>query len=660
MIGGTNRLVAGVRVTQKRHGMGSCESLLYTRDAGGKLIQEPGVIHSEVGDGLHSYIPSSTPFGKDPVFIRTSSLYDPSASLANYSAARLDMGMPLGFVPDMFSGLPQVTDFPVWFDTEITGARAAALLAYLKEGFYCDEATKQLTFELLVYNLPFKMFCVAKVDVKMDAGGLVSFHQQIIALQTYPYPRNPDGTLALTKAAATQVFLELVWLLFLCGSIVTKLLHIARDARVRTLREVWTRELQPWILIEWLSILLQLSICSIWLDYYLSFARDFRPMNRYDALASLDSRQDFLRLSPKYDEVRVLFDVVHGMAERISSYMSMNVISILLMLARLLRLLDFQPRLGLVTRTLWRATVELLHFGIVFTLVHFCFAAVALFSFGSSISRLSTFSVACSTLMEVVMGDTSLLQDLAQVPNPTTARLWFWSFIVVQSFVLINVLLAILVDAFIEVKREAANTPTVLHDLRALLPKTGKAKSCRQAVVGMHDVLQRTAARAAAEEAKADSTTSCTPREDRPTVRVGRSVVDEVVLTSILQRYSDEHESSQLDTQRLARAILHTLQDKVRDEAELADSFMDERAFQLYVVQEFARIHASHQGLPGRDAAQQPRKPAAAESNIARCGVAGTAAAPAGAETTSAPAIVVRAAGTAVNTAELKGRKVQV
>ena len=35
---------------------------------------------------------------------------------------------------------------------------------------------------------------------------------------------------------------------------------------------------------------------------------------------------------------------------------------------------------------------------------------------------------ACATLMEVLMGDTGILQDLAQVPNPTTARWWFWSF----------------------------------------------------------------------------------------------------------------------------------------------------------------------------------------------------------------------------------------
>jgi hypothetical protein len=52
-------------------------------------------------------------------------------------------------------------------------------------------------------------------------------------------------------------------------------------------------------------------------------------------------------------------------------YYALNGINILLLLARLLRRLDFQPRLGVVTRSLARAGPDLAHFAVVFGLVFF-------------------------------------------------------------------------------------------------------------------------------------------------------------------------------------------------------------------------------------------------------------------------------------------------
>lgn len=46
-------------------------------------------------------------------------------------------------------------------------------------------------------------------------------------------------------------------------------------------------------------------------------------------------------------------------------YFALNGINILLLIARMLKLMDFQPRLGVVTRSLWLAGPDLIHFAIV-------------------------------------------------------------------------------------------------------------------------------------------------------------------------------------------------------------------------------------------------------------------------------------------------------
>jgi len=284
------------------------------------------------------------------------------------------------------------------------------------------------------------------------------------------------------------------------------------------------------------------------------------------------------------------------------------VASVILMTLRVIKLLDFQPRLGLVTRTLAHAAVDLAHFFLVFLLVHCAYAMVGYISFGSSIAKMASFSKASMTLMEVLLGDTDVLTDLMQLKNAGVATFFFWSFILISFFILINVLLAILVDAYVEIKAEAENTTTVLHDLHHMLPKFGAAHHRR---VKMESIVKKlkVAAEQATEQRKSQALAglnfaaelqSAAGGKPKPKVRVGRAEVDEDVLARVLRRYGDVISGigtgDQFDTAKaleLSRAILHTLKDPVTDQAELANAHMDADAFHLFVLKEFQKIHTN-------------------------------------------------------------------
>lgn len=66
-------------------------------------------------------------------------------------------------------------------------------------------------------------------------------------------------------------------------------------------------------------------------------------------------------------------------------YFALNGINILLLIARVLKLMDFQPRLGVVTRSLWLAGPDLIHFAIVAGMVFVGYAMMAHLIFGNAI-----------------------------------------------------------------------------------------------------------------------------------------------------------------------------------------------------------------------------------------------------------------------------------
>jgi hypothetical protein len=66
-------------------------------------------------------------------------------------------------------------------------------------------------------------------------------------------------------------------------------------------------------------------------------------------------------------------------------YFALNGINILLLILRLLKRMDFQPRLGVVTRSLWLAGPDLLHFAIVAGMVFLGYAMMAHLIFGNAI-----------------------------------------------------------------------------------------------------------------------------------------------------------------------------------------------------------------------------------------------------------------------------------
>merc|ERR1719456_2071244 len=71
---------------------------------------------------------------------------------------------------------------------------------------------------------------------------------------------------------------------------------------------------------------------------------------------------------------------------------------------RLFRTFDAQPRLALVTRTLQSASMEIIHFGVVFFSAFMIYTAAAMVLFGPETTEYSSLSRAFTSVFVVLLG----------------------------------------------------------------------------------------------------------------------------------------------------------------------------------------------------------------------------------------------------------------
>ena len=138
----------------------------------------------------------------------------------------------------------------------------------------------------------------------------------------------------------------------------------------------------------------------------------------------------------------------------------------LTMLMRLIKVIDFQPKLALVSKTIEKAAGPLSYFSGVFVTIVTCFSICANLVFGSISGNFSTISSSALTCFNLFLGDLGVNDEMMSSTMSGPWLCFLFCYLIVTFFVLLNILLAIIVDAYVEVKDSASHTPGVFQDLQ--------------------------------------------------------------------------------------------------------------------------------------------------------------------------------------------------
>ncbi|CAI5517574.1 unnamed protein product, partial [Closterium sp. Naga37s-1] len=436
-----NRLLIGLVLQQDRWGTQQCNG--------------SGLLHLA---GWCSNGTSTEPFGVNPHFLPTSAIYDSAAS-ANMS--QLDnntlnpQNLPYGFIYPVDS----LTVYPLVFDINLDYEAAMRRLHYLVDGSYIDNGTRTVDVSFITFNGESLTFVLTTVNCKVTTGGSMA-----VTIKSQP------AAMAMYDASADNIarlVLEMVYLVGLLWNVCGELQEMADRAAIDGSWLSYFGLVWNWV--DMLSLTLQVAAVVIWVVLW-RYVESFDMQPRYDIYHSLlemprywavpNPPTGFISATQAFADLRNIINL-RGV------YFSLQGINLFFMMIRLLKVMDFQPYLGVITRSLALATPSLMHFFLLSFTVFFCFSMYAYLVFGGALEMFSTVLESMFSCFLLLLNDNGSAYFFQRMESwdLIAAMLFFFMFIVFMVFILLNFLIAIIVDAFMSVKDSNLVATSIAADL---------------------------------------------------------------------------------------------------------------------------------------------------------------------------------------------------
>lgn len=341
-------------------------------------------------------------------------------------------------------------------------------LVQMEKSGWLDENTKKIELAMPVYNAEYGIHTMFLASFFFSRGGHI--WKSLIPLSAF----------AQTWNSKQSIFYDLIWMLCIVYVIVIEGMEIVDVLREHGTIGVLTEYIGFWNGVDWVSVVAGLVICTM----FLANVNNLAKMN--DAISELGDI-DEAREKSKYRvagkgyvtalEAEIQFAYIFRMVQALYP---------LFIALRLFKAFGSQPRLAVVTQTLKKAWVDLFHFGIIFVSVFFTYTVAAVVLFGREVHSFTTLFRAMITCFRAMFGDFDW--DELRLVGRSDAFLWFLPFMVIIVLVLLNMLIAIVMDAYDEVITGLDHEDGMLIMMKKAYKQ--KLSAWRKEDVPMFDVLR--------------------------------------------------------------------------------------------------------------------------------------------------------------------------
>ena len=298
-------------------------------------------------------------------------------------------------------------------DLGSTMAGAYSMLENLKTNNWIDKYTRAVFIEFTVYNGHSNLYCVMNLLLEFTAAGGVVPFIQLLSTRIDRYVGN--FLLFVLICEASFVIFTLVF-------------------TYREFKRLLKTDLKEYMTAFWTWIeiaLLGLSWTSIVL-YFIRFGLDKLTKKTFR-----ENPQEFV-------------DFHHlALVDQLFGYVYAFVVFIISV--KFLRLFRFNRRMSLLGSTLKCAAKEMLHFGIIFSLVFVGFSHLCYLVFSHELYKFHTFLTTVETLISVMLGKFSYVS--LERTNRVLGPMMFFFYSIGVVFILINMFLSIIIENFKRVKR---------------------------------------------------------------------------------------------------------------------------------------------------------------------------------------------------------------
>lgn len=307
---------------------------------------------------------------------------------------------------------------------------------------WLDAKTSKIEISIAVYNAEYGLHSLVTVNFFFSRGGHI--WKKIIPLSTY----------ANWTDRKMLILIDFIWIMSMFAVWIQEIQEMITAVRQFGVKGLYSEYLNFWNVIDWASIMASLLVLSM---FYGAIVMTNVCNDELEILGEM------VRGTAEYNEqVKVYFDALHTCVHYVHKLALLMSGYPLIIVVRLLKAFHSQPRLAAVTRTLEVASVELIHFLIIFMLVFASFAVSGCVLFGRAVDGFATVPRSINSCFLLLLGDIDW--DSIKVVGRREAQMWLGSFIIINCLLMMNMLLAIVMDAYSEVKGDMGAAETLVEE----------------------------------------------------------------------------------------------------------------------------------------------------------------------------------------------------
>lgn len=304
---------------------------------------------------------------------------------------------------------------------------------------WIDASTLQVEVSFVSLNREVGLWSIVNCNFIFSRGGRIWSSISVESQLIDPYSEN----------AWLLRLQEIVWIAFNLAVFIFELREFFTDLRevgLRSLfRQVFKYLSDPWNVVDICTIITSAVLITSWVAQVVRSNQLAGEFPSYSPFTQTSLEEFFLavhRLTELELYVRVCFSVYA-----------------LIITLRLFKGFSANPRLGLLTGTLRVVSVDVIHFLFVFVTIFLSFGAAGLSMFGRQMDEFSTFQESIHTLYRILIGD--FFWGQMKVIGTIPAAVFFWIFTIVVVLLMLNMLLALIIDAYSNVKRDSLRSETL-------------------------------------------------------------------------------------------------------------------------------------------------------------------------------------------------------
>ncbi|XP_011194256.2 polycystic kidney disease 2-like 2 protein [Zeugodacus cucurbitae] len=286
------------------------------------------------------------------------------------------------------------------------------LIESLDQLEWLDRGTRLMAFEFTLYNKNTDLLNNVKIIGEVPVTGGVFLYIQVQAVQKHAVW---TGSIWIILSAILFYIIAMYYL-------VMEILEWRKRGTKRYLKSFWT-----------------LTDLVILLLVFLSFSYNiFHPIYLYYYLKSATAAPT------EYHSL----DVICWLN---SHYMNLIAIMAFLVWIKIFQIFTFNKTSIQLNATFVRCYRDLLSFVLIFLIIFLSYAMLGMLLFGHAHEDFFVFPIAFWSVMRMVLADFDYVG--VEQANPVLAPIYFFSFIIIVYFILINMFLAIIYDTFRDIKK---------------------------------------------------------------------------------------------------------------------------------------------------------------------------------------------------------------